>query len=106
VIIRDPMISPASSATGASLNDTGYRLMQEQRYIEALPLLQQAVAKLHGTYSSGYRYEAWANYNLGYTLLQLGRCREALPRLVRSQQLQGPRIEILRARREARKCAT
>jgi tetratricopeptide (TPR) repeat protein len=100
-----PSHPPASSASAASLNDQGYRLMQSGRYGDALPLLQQAVAKLRGTYSSSYRYEAWASYNLAYTLLKLGRCGEALPLLDRSEHLQGHRVEIDRARASAQACA-
>jgi hypothetical protein len=95
---------PVSTASGSSLNDQGYRLMQDGRYSEALPLLRQAVAKLRGTYTSGFRYEAWADYNLAYTLLRLGRCREVVPLLDRSQALQGHRVEIDRARAAARSC--
>ena len=47
--------------------------MQAGDYAGALPLLQQAVAKLSGV---GFPNEAYANYNLGYTLLQLGSCSE------------------------------
>jgi tetratricopeptide (TPR) repeat protein len=77
--------------------------MNQGDYAGALPLLQQAVEKLRGAGPED-RYEAWALYNLGYTLLQLGRCGEALPLLDRSEALQGKRKEIDRARRAARKC--
>ena len=67
-------------------------------------MLQRAVPALEGTYSSDNRYEAYANYNLGYTLLQLGRCAEALPYLDRSEDLQGFRTEIADARAAAEDC--
>ena len=41
----------------------------------------------------GYPYEAYANYNVGYTLLQLGRCNEAIPYLERAQRLEPQRHE-------------
>jgi len=98
------LTSTADAQSGAGLNDQGYALMQSGRYTDALPLLQQSVASLQGTYSSGFRYEAYANYNLGYTLLQLGRCNDALPYLNRSEQLQGYRSEIADATAAAQRC--
>ena len=50
--------------------------MQQGRYSEALPLLEQAVPALRGT-GPADPAEGYANYNLGFTLLQLGRCTEA-----------------------------
>ena len=49
-------------------------------------------------------YEGWANYNLGYTLLQLGRCDESLAPLERSDQLQD-RGELDAAITAAEQCA-
>ena len=100
-----PASPPSSPADGHGLNDRGYALQQQGRYAEALPLLQQAVVALRGV---GERdndpYEAYANYNLGYTLLQLGRCDEALEPLRRSDELQD-RPELDRALRQAEECA-
>ncbi len=75
--------------------------MRAGDYNGALPLLQQAVQKLRGV---GYPNEAYANYNLGYTLLQLGNCSESLPYFDQSEAIQGHRDEIDQARRDARKC--
>jgi eukaryotic-like serine/threonine-protein kinase len=97
-----PTTGPASSSlSGASLNDAGYRKMQAGDYAGALPLLQQAVAKLNGV---GYPYEAYANYNLGYALLQLGRCSEATPYLELAQQLEPQRHEPKDALKRAKHC--
>jgi len=76
--------------------------MNQGRYSEALPVLQQAVQKLDGT---GDIYEAYADYNLAYTMIQLGDCAGALPLLDESEQIQGYRSEIKSARKTARKCA-
>ena len=70
-------------------------------YAGALPLLQQAVAKLSGV---GYPTEAYANYNLGYTLLQLGRCSEAVPYLETARQLEPQRHEPRDALKSAKHC--
>ena len=78
--------------------------MKAGRYTEALPVLQQAVAKLDGTYTPLHPDEAYARYNLGYTLLQLGQCTQALTYLNESEQLQGPRSEITAARAQAEAC--
>jgi hypothetical protein len=99
-----PPAAPSAGADGSRLNLEGYRLQQQGRYSQALPLLQQAVTGLAGTYRSDFPDEAYANYNLGYTLLQLGRCSESLTYLDRSEQLQGHRDEIDSAREQAEQC--
>jgi eukaryotic-like serine/threonine-protein kinase len=89
------------SGNGVTLNNNGYALMQRGNYSGALPLLQSAVRKLQG---SGRVEEAYANYNLGYTLLQLGRCREAATYLQRAMQLEPQRSEPGAALARARRC--
>jgi len=92
-----------SSGEAAALNDEAFAFMQEGRWEEALPLLRRALPALRGTYSGGFRYEAYAEYNLGRTLAELDRCEEALPHLDRSKQLQGNRPEIREAMKSCRK---
>ncbi|NUT56350.1 MAG: tetratricopeptide repeat protein, partial [Thermoleophilia bacterium] len=90
------------SANPAGLNDQGYALMRQGRYEEALPLLEQAVAGLNG---SGQLAEAYADYNLAFTRLALGRCDGVVELLDRSEQVQGSRKEIRKLRKEAeRRC--
>jgi serine/threonine-protein kinase len=96
--------APATTAVStdpAVLNDEGWSLMNQGRYEDALPLLQQAVQQLDGR---GDLTEAYASYNLGYTLLQLGRCSEAVPYLERSRELQPKRKEVKEALKQARRC--
>jgi eukaryotic-like serine/threonine-protein kinase len=95
---------PVSSAGGHTLNDQGYAKMRAGDFAGAVPLLQQAVQKLGGT---GPRdpYEAYANYNLGYSLLQLGQCAEAIPYLQRADRLEPWRHEPRQALKKAEKCA-
>jgi eukaryotic-like serine/threonine-protein kinase len=81
------------------LNDQAFGLMNEGRYEEALPIAQRALASLEG---SGDQYEAFANYNVGRSLIELGRCEEGLPYIDRSQELQGPRSEFGEARAKCR----
>jgi tetratricopeptide (TPR) repeat protein len=85
-----------------ALNDDAFALMQEGEWEEALQLLERAVPALEGTYSDDFRYEAYAEYNLGRTLAELGRCDEALPHLDRSKELQGNREEIRDAMKSCR----
>jgi hypothetical protein len=92
--------APTSSQSGASLNDSGFALMRRGDYTAALPLLEQAVAKLSGT---GDPNEAYAEYNLAYTRFALGQCDGVLQLLDRSEQVQGHRPEINRLRHDARK---
>ena len=74
--------------------------MQQGRYEEALPLLEQAVAGLEG---SGDLAEAYAAYNLAFTRRALGRCDGVVELLDRSEQVQGRRKEISRLRKDAEK---
>ena len=76
--------------------------MQQGDYASALPLLQQAVQELAGQTADAYT--AYANYNLGVTLMQLGQCSEAMPYLEASRALQPKRHEVERALHQARKC--
>ena len=92
--------SRANGAGGAALNNAGYAKMRAGDFAGAEPLLQQAVARLRGT---GSLDEAYADYNLAYTLFALGRCTDVLPLLDRSEQVQGHRHEIDRLRKDARK---
>jgi hypothetical protein len=63
-------------------------------------LARQAVQKLEG--SGENLYLAYALYDLGRALAEQGRCEEALPLLARSEQLQGQRTDIDRARQKCR----
>jgi hypothetical protein len=94
--------SPPSNADGHDLNDRGYRLMQAGDYARALPLLQQAVEQLRGAGPED-PYEAYANYNLGYTLLQLSRCDEALAYLRVADRLED-HPDVDKAIKRAEKC--
>jgi eukaryotic-like serine/threonine-protein kinase len=92
-----------STDEAAALNDQAYALMQAGDWEGALPLLEQALPALQGTYSEDFRYEAYAEYNLGRTLAELDRCEDALAHLERSKELQGNRKEIVEAKKRCRK---
>jgi eukaryotic-like serine/threonine-protein kinase len=95
----------APTATGGhGLNDAGFAKMRAGDYAGALPLLEQAVRQLRGA-GPADPYEAYANYNLGYTLLHLQRCGEAIPFLQRAQQLEPQRPEPGRDLARAHACA-
>src|SRR5438876_377909 len=96
-----PPAASSESLSGEALGLAGYRKMQAGDYAGALPLLQQAVAKLSGV---GYPNEAYANYNLGYTLLQLGSCEEAIPYLEQAKNLEPQRHEPRDALKHAKHC--
>jgi eukaryotic-like serine/threonine-protein kinase len=96
-----PPPAGAASLSGSQLNDAGYRKLQAGDYAGALPLLQRAVAKLSGV---GYPYEAYANYNLGSALLQLGRCDQAIPYLEQAKKLEPERREPKDALKSATHC--
>jgi serine/threonine-protein kinase len=94
--------SPASGNAHA-LNDAGFVRMRAGDYAGALPLLQQAVQQLRGAGPSD-PYEAYSNYNLGYTLLHLHQCAAAIPYLRRAQKLEPQRPEPGRDLARARAC--
>lgn len=60
---------------GELLNNYGYYLMTQRRYVEAVPAFDKASQDLT------YRNPGLALNNLGYALLQLGRTEEAIARL-------------------------
>jgi serine/threonine-protein kinase len=96
--------APQSTAAGPhTLNDQAWGLMQQGRYAEALPLLQQAVPGLEGAGPTDPA-EGYANYNLGYTLVQLGRCSEGQTYLERARALEPERKEVHKALQEAKHC--
>jgi tetratricopeptide (TPR) repeat protein len=76
-------------------------MMQAGDYNGALPLLQDAASRLSG---QGSLAEAYTDYNLGYTLMQLGSCSDAQTWLERSLALQPGRKEVKDAIKQARKC--
>ena len=89
-----PPMPPAPAASDGSPTtqvDRATGLIRQGRYGEALPIAQQALRKLQG---SGQLYEAYANYDVGKSLAELGRCSEALPYIARSEAIQGHRSEF------------
>jgi eukaryotic-like serine/threonine-protein kinase len=86
-----------------TLNNQAWSLMQQGRYDEALPMLEKAVPLLAGVGPTDPA-EGYANYNLGYTLLQLGRCSEGQPYLEHAQALEPDRKEVHKALDEAKHC--
>jgi hypothetical protein len=95
-----PPPSPPADESGASLNNRGFALMQQGNYVTALPLLERSVSALDGT---GSLNQAYADYNLAYTRLQLGSCDGVEDLLRESQSIQGHRHEIDDARKQAKK---
>jgi tetratricopeptide (TPR) repeat protein len=98
-----PTTAPETAAPAGNpveLSNQGFELMKAGNYQEALPLLEQAVARLSG---SGSIAEAYASYNLAFTRLALGRCDGVIDLLTRSEQVQGRRKEITRLSHEAEK---
>jgi len=88
-----------SVGEGIRLTDQATALIREGRYAEALPIAMQALAMLEGT---GHTYEAYANYDVGKALAELGRCEEARPYLDRRERMLGPHPDVTAARE---KCA-
>jgi tetratricopeptide (TPR) repeat protein len=89
----------ASSGQGSldeavQLTDEATQLLEEERWEDALRTQRRALNALEDTYADDFRYEAYAAYNMGKALAELGRCQQALRYLDRSEELQGQRDEI------------
>jgi tetratricopeptide (TPR) repeat protein len=85
-----------------TLNNRGYSLMLAGDYTTALPLLERAV---RGLTDPADPVTAYANFNLGQTLVRLGRCSAAVPYLQRAVQLEPDRHEAKDAIESAQDCA-
>ncbi|HEX7311672.1 MAG TPA: protein kinase [Gaiellaceae bacterium] len=85
------------------LNDRAWTLMQQGSYSAALPLLRRAVRGLRGT-GPADPVEGYANYNLGFTLLQLGTCTDARTYLDHARRLEPDRHEVDRALDDVNRC--
>ena len=92
-------VSPSVSideAVARTDQSTGY--LSSGDWVSAWTAVKQALRPLDGTYADDFRYEAYAYYDAGKALAELGRCQKALTYLDRSESLQGPRSEIDGAR--------
>lgn len=84
-----------SVAQARALQDESTAAMRAGDWERALALAQQALAALRGRDRT---YEAYANFNIGNSLANLGRCDEAMPYLHRREQLLGPHPAVGEAR--------
>jgi serine/threonine protein kinase len=91
--------APVSLEEAVQLTDEATRLLEEEQWEDALKTQRRALKPLEGTYRDDFRYEAYAAYNMGKALAELGRCEQALRYLDRSEELQGHRKEIDEARK-------
>jgi len=99
----EPLGAGGSVTAGHRLNDTGYAFIQHGDYAGAIRVLRRAVVDLRGA-GPVDPYEAYANYNLGYALLETGLCSDALPPLGVARRLEtSPLVGV--AIRRARACA-
>ena len=86
-----PPPPPPPPASGVALTDQATGLLRAGDFAGAERLARRAVTALAGT---GLSYEAYAEYDLGRALAELGQCDESLQHLDRSRRLQGNRREI------------
>jgi eukaryotic-like serine/threonine-protein kinase len=92
----EPPPPPPATGDGVALTDEATALLQQGRWAEAESVAGRAVAALEG--SGNQRYLAYALYDLGRAQAEQGKCEAALPNLDRSEDLQGHRTDIDRAR--------
>jgi serine/threonine-protein kinase len=91
------------SNDGRTLNDAAYALIGAKAYERALPFARKAMRKApKRSVTRGY-----ATFNLGYALLELGRCTESLSYLRRALKLEAPsQAPYIRPRiKQAKRCA-
>jgi Protein kinase domain len=90
------------SNDGRTLNDAAFFLIGGGEYARAVPFARKAVRKAPvGSVTRGY-----ATFNLGYALLKLRRCGEALPYLRKALEIEAPeqRPFIQRRITQAKRC--
>jgi eukaryotic-like serine/threonine-protein kinase len=77
--------APDPGTAGSQLNEEGYSLIQQGRYVEAIPLLRRAVASFpQGTTDLNFAYTL---FNLGHALRMAGHPEEAIPILERRLEI-------------------
>jgi serine/threonine-protein kinase len=96
-----PVTTTPPTSDPTALNNQAYVYMTQHNFAAALPLLQQAVQELQGQSSITAGY---ANYNLGVTLIALGRCADAVPYLQTARQIEPGRHEVHDALKAAQHC--
>jgi tRNA A-37 threonylcarbamoyl transferase component Bud32 len=90
------------STDGRTLNDAAFYLIKDKEYARAVPFARRAVRYSQpGTLTRGY-----ATFNLGLSLLKIGRCAEALPLLKHALKIEAPeQHRYIRPRiRQAQSC--
>jgi hypothetical protein len=80
-----------------ALQDESTSALGSGDWERALALARQALSSLRGRDRT---YEAYANYNIGKSLAELGRCDEALPYLERREQMLGPHPDVTAAKQQ------
>jgi tetratricopeptide (TPR) repeat protein len=84
--------APPSGGSPHAMTDQATDLMRRGSYDQAASLAEQAARALAGS-GPADPYEAFANYDAGYSLYRLGRCSEAVPYLEKARQLEPQRVE-------------
>jgi serine/threonine-protein kinase len=74
------------STDGRTLNDAAFYLINAKEYARAVPFARRAVRyTAPGTVTRGY-----ATFNLGFSLLKVGQCKDALPLLKHALKMEAP----------------
>jgi eukaryotic-like serine/threonine-protein kinase len=95
-----PQSSPIDPASGATLNEQGFAMVQAGEYEAAVPVLEEAVESFpEGTDDLDYAY---ALFNFGNALRLSGRPDEAIPVLERRLEIPNQEGEVLEELEAAR----
>jgi eukaryotic-like serine/threonine-protein kinase len=96
----EPQPAPVGSLSAAqarALQDSSTSALNGGEWERALQLAPQALPALRGRDRT---YEAYANYTIGRSLAELGRCDEALPYLERREQMLGTHPDVTAAKQK------
>jgi serine/threonine protein kinase len=86
--------SNVSVGEAVALTDQATGYLRSGDWKSAWRAVRPALDPLTGTFGDDFRYEAYAYYDAGKALAELGRCDTAIEYLNRSESLQGSRPEI------------
>jgi serine/threonine-protein kinase len=76
-----PAAPAADGRSPAQLNDEGFALIRQERYTEALPLLQRSVEGFRALGDTSELPYAYSLYNFAYALARTGHEAQAVPLL-------------------------
>jgi eukaryotic-like serine/threonine-protein kinase len=91
-----PQPPAPATRTPAQLNDDGFALIRQERYAEALPLLQRSVEGFRALRDTSELPYAYSLYNLAYALARTGHEAQAVPLLEERLRVSHDQRDVVR----------